>query len=87
MCVKLISFVVSVILARLLDPEHYAIIALISIFYKFVTSGFSKTFVHKENSDEIDYSSDILFFINNFFCTAHLLDNLGQLMHNMFHAI
>lgn len=34
-----------------------------------------------------DDDIDICMTTQNYLITAHLLDNLGQLMHNMFHAI
>lgn len=58
---KLIAFVVSVILARLLFPEDYGVIALTSIFITlcdtFVSSGFATSLIQKKDADELDYSS------------------------------
>ena len=58
---KLIAFIVSVILARLLFPEDYGVIALTSIFITlcdtFVSSGFATSLVQKNDADELDYSS------------------------------
>ena len=56
-----ISFIVSIILARLLSPEDYGIIALITIFIAianvFVQSGFNTALIQKKNTDESDFSS------------------------------
>lgn len=58
---KLIAFVVSVVLARLLFPEDYGVIALTSIFITicdiFVSSGFATSLIQKKDTDELDYSS------------------------------
>lgn len=58
---RLIAFVVSVVLARLLFPEDYGVIALTSVFITicdtFVTSGFATSLIQKKNADELDYSS------------------------------
>ncbi len=58
---ELVSFVVSIILARLLSPDDYGTIALVNIFITianvFVVSGFGNALVQKKNSDDIDFSS------------------------------
>ena len=61
-----VTFVVSIILARLLDPKEYGTIALISvftaIFSSFVLAGFPTALVQKKNADDIDISS--VFYFN-----------------------
>ncbi len=63
-----IQFIVQIILARLLLPEDYAIIALVSIFIVianvFIQSGFNTALIQKKNADEIDFSS--IFFLSMF---------------------
>ena len=58
---KLIAFILSVVLARLLFPEDYGVIALTSIFITicdtFVSSGFTTSLIQKKDADELDYSS------------------------------
>lgn len=58
---KLVAFVLSVILARLLFPEDYGVIALTSIFITlcdvFVSYGFATSLIQKKDTDELDYSS------------------------------
>lgn len=48
---QIINFVVTIILARLLDPSHYGTIALLSVFIAlaqvFVTSGISSALIQK----------------------------------------
>lgn len=56
-----VSFAVSVILARLLIPADYGIIALVLIFVNlanvFVSTGFSTALIQKSDADDIDYST------------------------------
>lgn len=58
---QLVSFVLSIILARLLTPEDYGVVALINVFILianvFVVSGFGAALIQKENSDETDFST------------------------------
>lgn len=62
---QLVSFVVSIILARLLMPEEYGIIAIVWVFINicnvFVNSGFGKALIQKKNADELDFSSVFCF--------------------------
>lgn len=63
-----VGFIVSIILARLLSPEDYGLISLITIFISissvFVSSGFGNALIQKKDADEIDFSS--VFFFNIF---------------------
>lgn len=58
---QLVSFVVSIVLARLLMPEEYGIIAIVWIFINicnvFVNSGFGNSLIQKKNADDLDFSS------------------------------
>ncbi len=62
-----VSFIVSMILARLLLPSDYGVIALITIFIDianvFVSSGFGSALVQKKDADEVDFSSVFYFSI------------------------
>ncbi len=64
---QVVSFVVSMILARLLLPSDYGVIALITIFIEianvFVSSGFGSALVQKKDADEVDFSSVFYFSI------------------------
>lgn len=63
-----IQFIVQIILARLLLPEEYGIIALTTIFITlanvFVQSGFSTALIQKKNVNDKDYSS--VFYLSLF---------------------
>lgn len=66
MSAQLVTFVVSIILARLLTPQDYGAIALIMVFITLsnvlITSGFSSALIQKKDADQIDFSS--VFFFN-----------------------
>lgn len=66
----LVKFIVSVILARILLPQDYGIVALISVFINildvFVDSGLGSALIQKKDSDDIDFST--VFFANIVFC-------------------
>lgn len=56
-----IQFIVQIVLARLLSPEEYGIIAIVMVFILlanvFVQSGFSTALIQKKDADEVDFSS------------------------------
>lgn len=60
-----IQFVVSLILARILLPEEYGLIAIVMVFISlgqvFIQSGFSTALIQKKNVDDLDYSSVFYF--------------------------
>lgn len=58
---QLVSFVIQVILARLLDPSAYGTIAMITIFVAvanvFVTTGYSSALIQKKEVSELECST------------------------------
>ncbi|SKB40405.1 Membrane protein involved in the export of O-antigen and teichoic acid [Acetoanaerobium noterae] len=56
-----IQFIVQIILARLLSPEEFGVIAIVMVFILlanvFVQSGFNTALIQKKNADEVDFSS------------------------------
>jgi O-antigen/teichoic acid export membrane protein len=56
-----IQFLVQIVLARLLFPEQYGVIAIVIVFINlaniFVQSGFNYALVQKKEADDIDFSS------------------------------
>src|SRR5574344_2216572 len=56
-----ISFVITIVLARLLLPEQYGIIALITVFLNvcnvIVDGGFTTALIQKKEADELDFST------------------------------
>ena len=61
-----IGFIVSIVLARLLCPEDYGLISLITIFLAvsgvFIQSGFGTALIQKKDADNIDFST--VFYFN-----------------------
>jgi teichuronic acid exporter len=71
-----IQFIVQIILARLLLPEDYGIIALVVIFTSiasvFVQSGLNTALIQKKDADEADFSS--VFYLSLFIaCLIYLI--------------
>ena len=66
MAAQVMTFAVSIILARLLEPGHYGIIAIVNVFINianvFVTSSFSLSLVQKKNTDDLDCNT--MFWFN-----------------------
>lgn len=58
---QFISLIVSVILARILSPEDYGIVGIVTIFFSFasiiVSSGLNIALIQKHDADSEDYSS------------------------------
>lgn len=65
LCTDGVSFIVSIILARLLMPEEYGQIALVNVFVTlanvFVVNGLGTALIQKKNADNLDFSS-VLYF-------------------------
>lgn len=62
----LVTFVVSVVLARLLTPEHYGLIGIIAIFtavcQTLINAGFTTALIRKKDATEDDYNT--VFIVN-----------------------
>ena len=67
---QLVSFVVSIVLARLLEPSVYGTVALVTVFTTilqvFIDSGLGTALIQKKNADDLDYSS--VFYFNFVVC-------------------
>ncbi len=67
---QLVTFIVSVVLARILTPEDYGQIALITVFTTimqvFVDSGLGTALIQKKDADDLDFSS--VFYFNFMVC-------------------
>ena len=65
-CAQVVNLVVSIILARLIAPEQYGVIALTTIFITisnvFVESGLGTSLIQKKNADSKDFST--VFYCN-----------------------
>lgn len=67
-----VTMVVSIVLARLLDPEVYGTIALVTVFtqilHVFIDSGLATALIQKKDADDLDFSS--VFYFNIAACTV-----------------
>lgn len=67
---QLVTFIVSIVLARILVPEDYGTIALVTVFTTilqvFVDSGLGTALIQKKEADDLDFSS--VFFFNFAVC-------------------
>ena len=70
---QIVSFIVSIVLARILVPEDYGTIALVTVFTAilqvFVDSGLGTALIQKKDADDLDFSS--VFYFN--FCVCIIL--------------
>lgn len=64
---KGIHFIITVIIARLLTPEDYGLVAMLGIFFAlaqaFIDSGLSGALIQKKNCTEKDYNSVFVFAV------------------------
>ena len=63
---KGITFVISIILARLLSPKEFGVLSIMLVFTgllgSFVDSGLASALIQKKNADDVDYST--IYFFN-----------------------
>lgn len=56
-----ITLIVSIIIARILSPNEYSIIGIITVFFNFanifITSGLNTALIQKKDADNLDYST------------------------------
>lgn len=59
--VQLTGFIITILLARILNPEDYGLIALVIVFVNltsvFVDGGLNTALVQKKNADQLDFST------------------------------
>ena len=71
------SFVLGIIIARLLDPKDYALIAMLNIFMALaqsvIDSGFANALIQKKNRTNTDYTTVFYFNIAVSVCLYLLL--------------
>lgn len=70
MLANIVAFVVSIILARILSPEEYGTIAIVSViivfFQVFVDCGLGNSLIQKKDADDLDFST--IFYFNIVAC-------------------
>lgn len=68
---RFVEFIVAVVLARILSPNDYGLIALVTVFITllnvFVDSGMATALIQKTDADDVDFST--VFFFNVTLCT------------------
>ena len=87
---QLVTVIVSIILARMLTPQDYGIIAIVTIFITFanvfVSDGFGTALIQKKDVDILDYSSvlyfniifSIILYVILFFCAPLIASFYGS---------
>ncbi len=67
---ELVSVIVAILLARLLDPEAYGTVAIVTVFINilgvFIDSGLGNALIQKKDADDTDFST--VFYTNIVFC-------------------
>lgn len=67
---QLVTFIVSIVLARILSPSDYGTIVLVTVFTTilqvFIDSGLSTALIQKKDADDLDFSS--VFYFNFIVC-------------------
>lgn len=56
-----ISFVVAIVIARILDPDDYSVVSIVTIFFTFanllISSGLNTALIQKKDADSEDYAT------------------------------
>lgn len=59
-----VTLLVSIVLARLLEPSHYGIVAMVTVFITianvFVADGLGSALIQKKDADKLDFSSVLI---------------------------
>lgn len=62
-----VSFIITVVLARIISPKDYGLISLVTVFIAialvFVQGGFNTALIQKKDASKMDYSSVLIFSI------------------------
>ena len=87
---QIVSFIVSIVLARILVPEDYGVVSLILVFIAFadvfVTSGFSTSLIQKRDATDVDFSTifycslfvSIIIYVILFFSAPYIAAFFGM---------
>lgn len=83
---QVVSLIVSIVLARILMPDDYSVISIVTIFFAFcnvfITGGLNTALIQKKDADIIDYSTILhvnmifasVLYIVMFFCAPLIAD-------------
>ena len=87
---QLVAFIVSIVLARILCPDDYSVVGIVTIFFSIaevlISGGFSSALIREKNADEKDYSSvlwisiivSILTYVCLFLCAPSIANVYNQ---------
>lgn len=82
----IVTFIVSVVLARILSPEHYGLIGIIAIFTEvcqtLINAGFTTALIRKKDATDDDYNTvfivnlamSLMLYTIIFFCSPFIAD-------------
>lgn len=63
-CAQIVSTIVSIVLARILMPEDYSVVSIVTIFFAFcnifISGGINSALIQKKDADEVDYSTVLI---------------------------
>lgn len=86
---KAVGFVLSIILARLLSPEAFGVLAIVNVFYLltmlFIDAGLKEALIQKADVSDVDYSSvfwlnigkSCLLYLGLFIAAPYIQDSYG----------
>lgn len=87
---QLIKLVISIILARILDPSDYGLVGMVMVFialsYVIIDGGFNNALIQKKNADALDFSTVLYFSVTFslviyallFFCAPYIAAFYGE---------
>lgn len=87
--IKVVTFAIGVILARLLSPSDYGLIGMLTIFISvsniFIEGGLAKALIQRKDCKDIDYSTAFVANIGMSLCIYLLLYFLAPLIADFYH--
>lgn len=90
MLAQIVTFVVSIVLARLLSPAEYGTIAIVMVFITiadvFANAGFGNALIQKLHVDNIDYSSVLYFSLGISFIIYGILFLSAPYIADFYHS-
>lgn len=90
MLAQLVSLVVSIVLARILDPKDYSVVSIVVIFFTFanvlISGGLNTALIQKKEKDIVDYSTclfasvamAVVIYVLLFFCAPLIAKTYDQ---------
>lgn len=84
-----VTFIVSLILARLLDPQIYGLIAILSVITGFLSifidCGCGTALIQKKDADELDFSSVFIFNVTTSIIIFIIIFLIAPYIQNYYH--